>query len=62
MGESTPALGELVRRGAEATLSELEAKDRARQAALDSFVDRLVQGPRPELDEVARIRHSTRAH
>jgi hypothetical protein len=60
MGESAPTLAELVRRGAETTLNELEARDRAKAAALQSFVDRLSEGPQPNLDEVARIRHSTR--
>jgi len=60
MGAEAPTLTELVMRGAEAKLRELEAQDRARAQALESFVKRLCDGPRPDLDEVRRIRHASR--
>lgn len=53
-------MADLVRRGAEVTLSELEARDRADAVALETFVDRLSDGPRPDLKEIGRIRHSIR--
>jgi hypothetical protein len=60
LGEDAPTLADLVRRGAEVTLSELEARDRADAVALETFVDRLSDGPRPDLNEIGRIRHSIR--
>ena len=60
MGADAPTLAELVARGAEAKLRELEAQDRAQAHALRTFVDRLVDGPEPDLDEIAAIRHATR--
>lgn len=60
LGASTPSLSELVRRGAEAELREIEARDRARARALETFVDRLSAGPEPDLDEAQRIRHAAR--
>ena len=47
-------------RGAEATLRELEAQDRVRARALETFVDRLCDATQPDLDEIARIRHTSR--
>jgi hypothetical protein len=60
LGPKAPTLGELVRRGAEVTLRELDAHERARAQARESFIDRLRAGPPPDLDEVHRIRHATR--
>ena len=60
LGAEAPTLAELVMRGAEAKLRELEAQDRARAQALETFVKRLGDGPRPDLDEVRRIRHASR--
>ncbi len=60
LGDETPSFGELVKRGAEATLAEVEARDRASSRALETFVARMEQAPAPDLEEVARIRHSTR--
>jgi phosphate uptake regulator len=60
MGDDAPTLSDLVKRGAEATLAEIEARDRAHEQALRTFVDRMMEGPEPDLDEVWRIRHATR--
>lgn len=60
LGPDAPTLAELVLRGAEAKLRELEAQDRAQARALASFVDRLSAGPQPDLDELQRIRHASR--
>lgn len=60
LGKDAPSLAELVRRGAESTLLELEAKDRANTTALETFVARLSDAPQPDLDEIRKIRHSTR--
>jgi len=60
LGTDAPTLAELVLRGAEAKLRELEAQDRAQARALETFVDRLRAGPAPDLDEVHRIRHASR--
>jgi hypothetical protein len=60
LGADTPTLGELVRRGAEATLRELDARDRAQTRKLETFIDRLRAGPPPDLNAVYRIRHATR--
>ena len=60
LGPDTPTLAELVRRGAETTLRELEAQDRAVGHARETFVDRLRAAPLPDLEEVRRIRHATR--
>jgi hypothetical protein len=60
MGEAAPSLSELVRKGAQSTLLELEAKDRANVVALETFVDRMREAPRPDLEEVHRIRHASR--
>jgi hypothetical protein len=60
LGADAPTLGELVRRGAEVTLRELDAQDRARAHARATFVDRLRAGSPPDLDEVHRIRHAVR--
>jgi hypothetical protein len=59
-GADAPTLAELVLRGAEATLGELEAQDRANARTLETFVDRLSDGPEPDLDEIHGIRHATR--
>ncbi len=47
-------------RGAQAKLRELEAQDRARGQALETFVDRLCDGPVPALDEIRSIRDASR--
>jgi hypothetical protein len=60
LGPDTPSLGELVRRGAQATLRELEAQDRARARARTTFVDRLRAAPPPDLEEIRRIRRTAR--
>lgn len=60
LGAETPTLAELVMRGAEAKLRELEAQDRASARGLSTFVSRLCGGPPPDLDEVGRIRHARR--
>jgi hypothetical protein len=60
LGPQTPTLAELVMRGAESKLRELEAQDRAHGHALETFVSRLCAGPPPDLDEVARVRHAGR--
>lgn len=60
LGARTPGLAELIVRGAEALLREMEARDRAREHALATFVDRLQGGPQPDYDEVRRIRHPDR--
>jgi hypothetical protein len=60
MGEDTPSLSELVRKGAQSTLLEIEAKDRANAVALETFVDRMRGAPQPDLDEVHGIRHASR--
>lgn len=60
LGANAPTLAELVMRGAEAKLRELEAQDRAHAHALQTFAARLCDGPEPDLEEIARIRHATR--
>ncbi|MGH2836664.1 MAG: hypothetical protein ACRDKD_10650, partial [Solirubrobacteraceae bacterium] len=60
LGERAPTLSELVMRGAEAKLRELEAQDRARARALQTFVDRLCAAPEPDLEEIGRIRQASR--
>lgn len=60
LGEQTPTLAELVVRGAESALRELDARDRARHRSLETFVDRLGDGPEPDLEEIRAIRHSSR--
>jgi hypothetical protein len=60
LGADAPTLAELVMRGAEAKLRELEAQDRLRGRALETFVDRLCDGPVPDLDEVHHVRHADR--
>ncbi|MGI8730971.1 MAG: hypothetical protein ACR2LK_13495 [Solirubrobacteraceae bacterium] len=60
LGADAPTLAELVVRGAEAKLRELEAQGRARTDSLSTFVDRMAAAPPPALDEVARIRHVAR--
>ena len=60
LGTDTPALAELVMRGAQAKLRELEAQDRANARRFSTFVSRLCAGPRPDLDEAGRIRHADR--
>lgn len=60
LGRETPTLAELVMRGAEAKLRELEAQDRANAQGLRTFVSRLCAGQPPDLDEVGRIRHARR--
>lgn len=60
LGVEAPTLAELVLRGAEAKLRELEAQDRAHAQELETFVRRLCGGPAPDLDEIGRIRHASR--
>jgi hypothetical protein len=60
LGGEAPTLTELVRRGAEVTLRELEAQDRARSQARRTFVDRLRAAPAPDLGEIQSIRHASR--
>jgi hypothetical protein len=60
LGADAPSLAELVLRGARDTLRELEAQDRARVHARETFVERLRTAPPPDLDEVHRIRHAAR--
>ena len=48
-------------RGAQAKLRELEARDRGRGQALETFVDRLCDGPPPDLDEIRSIRRAMEA-
>lgn len=60
LGPNAPTLAELVLRGAEVELRELEARDRAQATALESFVDRLREGPEPDFGEIERIRHARR--
>jgi len=60
LGSDAPTLAQLVQRGAESTLRELEARDRAHAHALETFIDRLGAGPQPDLDEIRDIRHSAR--
>ncbi len=60
LGAQAPTLAELVLRGAEAKLRELEAQDRANAQALQTFVTRLCAGPPPDLEEIGRIRHASR--
>ena len=60
LGPKTPTLAELVARGAEATLREMQARDRAQEQSLQTFVDRLCDAPGPDLDEAEAIRHASR--
>jgi hypothetical protein len=60
LGAQAPTLSELVLRGAEVKLRELEAQDRAHARALETFVSRLCVGPQRDLDEVRCIRHANR--
>lgn len=60
LGARAPTLTELVLRGAETTLRELEAQDRARAHARESFVERLRDAPEPDLAEVRSIRRARR--
>lgn len=60
LGADAPTLAELVVRGAEATLRELDAQDRARVHARETFVERLRAASPLDLDETHRIRHATR--
>ncbi|HET9256776.1 MAG TPA: hypothetical protein VFO16_16480 [Pseudonocardiaceae bacterium] len=49
-----------MRRRAESTLRELDARDRARGRALATFVDCFCAGPEPDFDEIHTIRHADR--
>lgn len=60
LGDRAPSLSELVVRGAESVLREIQARDRAKARSLNTFVDRLRAGPRPDLREAHRIRHASR--
>ena len=60
MGKDVPPLSELLLRGAELKLREVEAQERARQERLATFVERMRAGPPPDLEEFHRIRHHSR--
>lgn len=60
LGPRAPTLAELVLRGADVALREIEAQDRARSRSLATFVDRLAAGPAPDLAEADRIRRAAR--
>lgn len=60
LGDRAPTLAELVVRGAESTLRELDAAERARHRSLETFVQRLGDGPEPDLEEARAIRRSSR--
>jgi hypothetical protein len=60
LGADVPTLAELVARGAEVTLREIEARDRARNHALKTFVARLAAAPAPDIEEIDAIRHASR--
>lgn len=60
LGARAPTLADLVLRGARAELRELEARERARQASLETFVERMAAAPEPDRDEVERIRRARR--
>lgn len=60
LGDKTPTLTELVVRGAEVTLREEEARDRARTHALATFADRLRAAGQADLEEFEAIRHASR--
>lgn len=60
LGVHAPTLAELVARGAEVTLREVEARERARDRALATFVDRLTAAPEPDLEAIDAIRHASR--
>lgn len=60
LGADAPSLAELVLRGAESKLRELEARERAGERALSTFVNRLCAGPEPDLQEIGEIRRSSR--
>lgn len=60
LGADAPTLTELVLRGAQATLRELDARDRASADALATFVDRLRAAEQPDLAEGERIRRASR--
>ncbi len=60
LGASVPSFGELVIRGAEATLREIEGQDAARASRLETFVARLQTPSLPQLAEAHAVRHATR--
>ena len=60
LGQQMPTLSELVRKGAQAELRALEARDRAQAVALSSFVARLQAAPSPDLEEIEEIRRTHR--
>lgn len=60
LGADVPSLTELLARGAEVTLKEIEARDRARDRALETFIDRLAAAPAPDVEEIEAIRHVRR--
>jgi hypothetical protein len=60
LGSDAPTLTELVVRGAEVTLRELEAKDRARARSLETFVERMRSAAEPDFAEIEAIRRSSR--
>ena len=47
-------------RGAEVTLREIEARDRAQERALKTFVSRLAAAPAPDFEVINAIRHASR--
>ena len=60
LGPNAPTLAELVMTGAQAKLRELEAQDRARTQSLATFMERLFTASEPDLEEVGRIRQTSR--
>ncbi|MFT4034800.1 MAG: hypothetical protein QM679_04395 [Patulibacter sp.] len=60
LGSAMPTMAELVRRGALGELREVEARERARQRDLETFLDRMVDGPAPDLAEADAIRRAQR--
>ncbi len=60
LGANAPTLAELVARGAEVTLREIEARDRAQERALETFVSRLAAAPALDFEEINAIRHASR--
>ena len=60
LGSDAPTLAELIMRGAQVKLRELEARERASSRHLTTFVDRLRDAPEPNLEELRHIRHASR--
>lgn len=60
LGADAPSLAELVKRGAEALVRELEAQDRGRSQTRATFVERMRAAGPPDVEEIDRIRHAAR--